>query len=224
MIDVFIPCHEKDQSKLRYCINSIRRNVIDKIGKIYICSPTGEIGYSKCISVKDSDVLPMPEISYRPNWQYQQLLKIFQKVTTDLYLVVDVDTMFIKPVKFFENNKPVFWITHPQDHKPYFEFAKQIGVNKKLNDSFISDFMLFDRGLIRKMISDVDSFLDLFKLTSQDCHFSEFETYGNFALDNYFVKTTSKKQLAKHTDWSESEIVEEIVNCKENTLSLHTWS
>ena len=76
----------------------------------------------------------------RVGWYEQQFLKMeYSKICkNDYYLIWDSDTIPIKPVKMFDNNKPIFDMKK-EHHSPYF-----ITLDKLIpNLNFIKKFFYF---------------------------------------------------------------------------------
>lgn len=122
-IDVLIPAIEKDLATLPHVIDNIRRYVKHPIGSIYIVSPVSSkirklCSLKNCIFVNERSVLPLTkdEIHYqssrwnRSGWLYQQLLKMNGDsiVKAKHFLVMDADTVMIKPHTFLVEGKTVF--------------------------------------------------------------------------------------------------------------------
>jgi hypothetical protein len=127
MFDIFIPCAQKDYNKLPYVMDAIRRNV-DFGGVIHVSIPfeVEKYQYSDVVFHHDMDVLKIDKSlwSFRPSWMYQQCLKLFQEVTSDTFLVVDCDTIFNRPVSFYEGDKMIWHTGWVQHHLPYFEYGR----------------------------------------------------------------------------------------------------
>ena len=82
--DVFIVSAPKDHNKLPYVIDSIRTNLCDSCGEIIVVSPTPiDIKIEGVKQFRDEEVLTIQRnlIPHRPNWIFQQFLKLFQDVT-----------------------------------------------------------------------------------------------------------------------------------------------
>jgi hypothetical protein len=246
--DIFIPCIDKDWFKLPYVITSCLKHL--KPDNIYICSPKLDVlGVTDLINrfplenlsfLHDEYIIPNCEslkqnITFRSNWIFQQFLKLCQNVTpNDYFLSVDADTIFCKDLQMFGlNDKPNWFYGWEQHHQPYYDFMKnEFGIEKVLPHTGIGDIGFFDKRIVRKWMngSTVEEMLmQLGNKMTPNYHFSEFETYANFAYGNYnYVKLDQKsfgKRLDLGEDWTETEINKKVVefdgHCE--TLQLHSW-
>lgn len=138
----------------------------------------------------------------RSNWYFQQFIKMAYafEASFDNYLVWDADTFPLKPLNFWENKKYLFSISD-EFWKPYFETINRLfngKVSKKVSSSFITEHMMINKHIMRSMIKDIENndrlkgqvFYEkiLYAINSNDiCFsgFSEFETFGNYAMSNF---------------------------------------
>ena len=168
-------------------------------------------------------------------------LKMLQDVTkNDNFLIIESDCIILKDLKFFENGKTIFYLGREQNHNPYFEFnSKLLGIGREFNHTFISEFMMYDKKVVRHLIEksnckNNDEFLEkIYDLTNSSCHPADYELYGNF-----FYKYHNNNFSYQHLDffwdgrdktdinpnWSDSEILNIIENNKnKQAISFHTW-
>jgi len=221
--DVFILLHPKDMSVLPYCINSIVRYVRPKVRKITVVSEKLYPELKKIFEkhnvsfLKESFIFPgfkitdMEKITYngedRRGWYFQQFLKWEIARTTDAehYVVVDADTVFIKPINFIKDNKYVFYRSN-QYNRPYFEtYKKLFGYLPEREQSFISNFMIFNSEIVKKIIFKIEKKYNNKKKwyeivleninRSEQSAFSEYETFGYFASKHYPDLFLSKPAL-----------------------------
>lgn len=139
--------------------------------------------------------------TYRTGWYFQQFLKLawaLNNNSSEWYLTWDSDTIPLKNIHFFDNQKPVF-IKKYEYNKPYFETIHNLLNLEKQNDfSFISECMLFNSAIVKEIIYKIESndnfsgeqFFEkivhsLVKTTNSYCAFSEFETYGTYVTQTY---------------------------------------
>ena len=105
--DLVVLCHPKDYVKLEFCISSCLRFSNPKPDGIYIVSPD-EIRSEDIIHIHDDDAINIKkeDIKYRrPNWIYQQLIKLCQDFTkNDHYLCVDSDLVFNRTIFYLHEN------------------------------------------------------------------------------------------------------------------------
>lgn len=252
MFDIFLACAPKDFNKLPYVTKSIVDNVRG-FDKMVICSPVdvppdiqARIPYA-FYNYLDQTLLPGVDRSkwnYRPNWHFQQYLKLFQLVTSDWYLTWDCDTIACREISFYENGKPIYYYGWEQNHAPYFRFQeKMIGISRVGPHTFISDLNFIYRPIIREILENNGYTLESFiqkaqSITGPNCYMAECELYGSFAWEYHSDMFVFKKLEQKPFDgrihksentgyvYSEKEIESAINENKDkgyDTLSLHSW-
>ena len=131
-------------------------------------------------------------------WYYQQFLKMqYSAICEDeYYLTWDGDTLPCKPFSMFKDGTrtPYFDMKY-EYHQPYFTTIEKLlpGMKKCLGKSFISEHMLFNTDMMKKLIQRIeanDSIPGTYfweKIINaiepeniSKSSFSEFETYGTF--------------------------------------------
>lgn len=134
-------------------------------------------------------------------WYYQQFLKMsYANLCKDkYYLAWDGDTVPVRPVELFCGDVPYFDMKR-EYHRPYFDTIQKLfpSLNKVIEKSFISEHMVFDKEIMRKMLTNIetaeylsgDTYCEKILrcvgregLTSNS--FSEFELYGTY-VETYF--------------------------------------
>ncbi len=133
----------------------------------------------------------------RTGWYFQQFLKMAYSYISpyEFYVSWDADTIPLKQVNFFDSyNKPVFSLKD-EYNKAYFETIYSIfGIEKKIEKSFICEHMIFNKEIMREIISKISEcnplnywFDNIIANISKDAlkasGFSEFETYGTYVLE-----------------------------------------
>ena len=108
--DIFLACAPKDFLKVPYVVASISK-YIQGYDNIFICSPV-DIPFAIMSKIPvmvytylDENVLPVVSRdgwAFRPNWCFQQHLKLFQNVTKEWYLTIDCDIIINRMLPFFE--------------------------------------------------------------------------------------------------------------------------
>ena len=244
--DLFIPVAPKDEIKLPYVIEYANKHLKHK--KIFVCSPhniSNRVIDSNITYINDKDVLDVPDrsfISFRPNWIYQQFLKLFfNQSESEYYFALDADTIITKPLPLFEKEHPIWYYGWKQNHFPYFLFNKKFfNLDKSLNHTGIGDLGLFNKKIIQTFLNYTGTKTpgQLLKAigskTNVVFHFSEYETYANFCNtyypDLYIFKhleqQNSGRDLNLGQDWNQKDITSVIENNKntnKSILSLHTW-
>ena len=247
-IDIIVTATEKDLAILPYTVQSVRSNVKHPIVDIFIISPDSDkiksfCDKTKCKYLNEDTILPITkkDIDYsvkgndRSGWLFQQLLKLNgdEICSQEYFLVVDADTVFIKPHVFLCKNKTLFSYSD-EYHLPYFKaYHKLLGEEPKSCVSFITHHMLFHKtklNALKRKIENTNSLLwysaiiDNIDKTEMSA-FSEYETYGNFVLSNYPHST--KMEYWFNLSLSRSEIAE-ISRLAEKTryktLSFHSYN
>ena len=205
-IDIFIPAIEKDILALPLVIESARKNILHNINKIYVVSNSERISEiciaTDCIFIDENTVLPITknDINYKVNgldrsgWIFQQLLKLYgdSVCESESFLVLDADTIFVRPTIFTYGQKTIFYFSDEFNVTYYRTFEKLL--HKKIRNirSFVSHMMLFNRdvlqefrGIIEK-IHEVPWYIAILESMEKNhmVAFSEYECYGNFFLQN----------------------------------------
>lgn len=214
--DIVIPYHSKDQPILKWSVNGIRRHL--DAGNIFVVAHrkcANEISANGAIFVDEESVVEGLSIHSHPSrrwgWYFQQILKLgmADHVTSEYYIVIDSDTVFLRPVSFFKEGKPFY--TYATEHfPPYFEvFEKMLGFSAHREYSFVSHHMVMNCELIREMRSRFKEFqpwyLNIVKYVlpqkpwSCESQFSEYETYGH-----YLKKYHPQEVNMRHLKWSNS--------------------
>lgn len=244
--DLFIPVAPKDEIKLRFVIEYANTHLKHK--KIYVCSPhkiTDKVTDSSIEYINDRDVIDVEDksfISFRPNWTYQQFLKLFFNFSqSEYYFALDADTILIKDLQLFEDEHPIWYYGWEQNHFPYFLFNKKyFNIDKSLSHTGIGDLGLFNKQ-ITKTFLNYTGCKTAEELLRSVCnkmnvvfHFSEYETYANFANTHYtglyrfkHIEQENKgRDLNQGENWSVQDIKQTIDNYKNSNksiLSLHSW-
>jgi hypothetical protein len=251
-IDVIIPCVEKDLPILELCIKGIKENG-HNVRRIIVVSKNrltnsaewfDESNYPFSFQdIKNALINNNPkrqkelESTKRTGWYYQQLLKLYTHFTipniSPNVLILDSDTIFLKPVYFVNEHDAAIFNTHKQYHQPYFDHAVKLVPNfRKVHPrSGITNFMLFQKPVIERLFSSVENlhkktFWKIFcnLVDTADLSFagaSEYEIYFNFALscsDQFSIKTL------KHRDLRYINSIDRYKKANFDSVSLHAYS
>lgn len=171
LLDVVIPCHEKDKHMLDMIILQAKKNVIN-IGDIYVISDGILTNQAKYVDEKKfpftkkqvaleifgnekdaQQFIDSPET--RIGWLYQQLLKwyIFQMIPgiSSNVLVLDADTLLLKPIRFLDENNNGLFNVGDEYNGPYFEHARRVLGLRRVFPQFsgICHHMVFQRPVIK---------------------------------------------------------------------------
>lgn len=202
-IDVLIPAIEKDLGTLPHVIDAVRKFVNHPIRDVIIVAPRKQrildlCSYKGCRFVDEDTVLPITkkDIHYqsktwdRSGWLYQQLLKLSGDTicTSKYYLVIDADTMLIRPHVFKVGSKTVFYCRNWSQNEYFKTYTKLMGRNRSARLSFVTHYMLFERSKVKQLKQAIESrhnrswYSAIIRSMnkSKQFAFSEFETYGNF--------------------------------------------
>jgi len=242
--DILLPCAPKDIPRLKYLIPSIENN-LEGFNKIYVVTPDPELVTKDVIAVSDKDILDIDHLQFkwRPNWIKQQYIKMFQDITDqDLYLTIDGDLLFNRPMAMFEGDKPIIWMGWEQNHRPYFNFQEvMLDLPRLYPHTFINDMNFFSKKIIREMLTcnnySVDSFIaKSVEVISKDCFPGEPEIYGQYVHryhpDMYVFKQAKSRSIGRYVptidgiSWTDADIEAEIEHMRNqdfDLFTLHTW-
>lgn len=250
-IDIVIPVIDKDAETLRAVIESAKKYIRHPIGSFYLVSPQNSPVIksialeTNCIFIDEAilvDSSPQ-KIQYmcnginRAGWAYQQLLKWSgaKFCKNRYYLVIDSDTVFIRPQAFEYNGRIVF--DHCDFiHKPYFEaFTRLFGIKPKSTVSFTTHHALIDTELMQEIFEYIENkhnkpwhkaVID----TIDQKHKSSISDYDNYGL---FVTEKHPETMAIRY-WANLSLQrDELVNLRKlekrfsrlyNTISFHSWN
>ena len=225
--DVLIPSSSREVSFLPCVVSHIRKNIVG-CDCIYIV--TKQKNHSKIHkTVKDKFYQVIDEdrliegLSYqevykyidslygiwsarRTGWYFQQIIKYafaLSNYANKYYLTWDADTLPLRPLTFFDNDRPYFTIKR-EYHPPYFETSMRLcSIGKKVDYSFIAEHMLFNTFYVKQLIHDIQNVGgdEFWKCIIRACdikdpkgsYFSEFELYGNYCTEKYPTKYKTRR-------------------------------
>lgn len=240
LYEVVIVAAPKDYNKLPYVVQGAWQKLVPKPAKVRVITPDGIKGEG-WVAHTDNGVLPYDrsKFRYRPNWIYQQFLKLFQDVSsTDWYIVLDADLIVMRPLEVFRGNQGVFFVADKRMHEPYFTYGeKMIGVGKVFEWSFIADFMLYNKDIILEMLQstglDLWEFLDKSaEIIEYGCCPAEQELYGSYVTanhpDSYVIQglrhcVSGKQDGAKWTQQEIDMVIRYAAHDDVDVLSIHSW-
>ena len=211
-IDVLIPAAEKDVDVLPYTIDGVRRNVRHPISNVYIVAPESrrirDVCRSKaCEFVEERQVAGRDPNSIhvevngidRSKWIYQQFLKLSGDsiVSRSHYLVVDADTVFVRP-QVFERKGRIIFNYSDEYYQPYFDMYRRLLHETAVSPvSFTSHQMLFEVELLRELRSRIQEanacawqeaiLKNLDRTEMSGC--SDYDTYGQYVFSHYPART-----------------------------------
>lgn len=247
-IDIVVPTVEKDLDVLPYSVAAIKKYIRHPIGMIYIVAPVSKkiedfclkedcqyIDERSVLSIKKSDIHFKINGLDRSGWFYQQFLKWSGSrfCSNKNYLVVDSDTIYVKPQVFEYNGKIVFNCSD-EYHKPYFDiYERLLGQKTSFPFSFTSHQMLFNVDILNEMKSRIEShtkmkwYMGILSNTEKNkiSGHSDYETYGQ-----YFYSIYRKHMIIEY--WYNLSLPRtELVNfdfakqyLQYKSISFHSWN
>lgn len=247
-LDIIIPVINKDFDVLPHTLEGIRNNLKHPVGDILIVAPkeSSIISFCKknwCKFIDEDTVFPFNkrQIKYlvdgidRAGWLFQQLVKLHgDKLSSQKhFLIVDADTVFIRPC-IFEHRGKIIFNQSDEFHKPYFDlYERLLGEKPKSALSFVCHSMLFEKKKLWQLKRKIEkihnkkwyeAIIDELD-TKQFSAFSELELYGNFILSyypskmirEYWFNITLPKEKLKNLKALEKQFSD-----KYKTISFHT--
>jgi len=159
LIDAVVPYHPKDRDLLPWCLNGIRNNLDEVSRVLVICNKECRVDVERVGGIfVDEEFVGDLTVDSHPHprwpWYFQQILKLGAAdiVETDYYLIVDADTVFLKPVSFFNGKGKPFYAPASEYHRTYFETFRQIlGFHAQREYSFTVHHMVYNRHLVKEM-------------------------------------------------------------------------
>lgn len=143
-------------------------------------------------------------------WYFQQFLKMAYalRCADARYLVMDGDTVPLRPLRFREGGKSVL-LYKGEYYPPYFAMIEKLfggEIQKSTEFSFIAECMLVDTAIMREVLRRIEDnqalgegsfYVKILNAVEKKgmagCDFSEFETYGNYVHTKYRDSILLKK-------------------------------
>lgn len=254
-IDVVLVTHPKDKETLDLAIDGIR-TYGENIGKVFVVSCEKLTDKAEWFDealypfTKDDVALEIgkgdPKAAkeffnwggHPVGWYYQQLLKLYAAyVIPDIssnILVLDSDSVFIRPVKFLnKNNGGMFCISRRSGTKPHYcSHAERMlpsykRVHPELNS--VNHHMLFQKPILDGLFKEVEKHhkMPLWKVFCRAVDTnrkwgsgSEYELYYNYALNHY--PEVSLRELQRRSSGSLNKI-DLYKSLGYELLSFHTY-
>lgn len=169
-IDIVIPCCEKDTQILDACIAGAKANIAN-VRRIIVVSPER---YSDEAEWYDETLFPfqkgdvadelgLDSKSSRIGWYFQQLLKFYAPITipgiSSNVLILDADTIFLKPVNFINQEGGGLYAHDTRIHHPYFDHMDRLipGFERAFPKlSGICHHMLFQKDVIIHLLETIE--------------------------------------------------------------------
>jgi hypothetical protein len=170
LFDILIPIGPRDYKEIvDIMIEHTKKNILG-YRNIYIVAYDSTIEYEGCMTINENifpfnkeliDTMIGP--TNRLGWYLQQLIKLYAGITIpgilNTYLVIDVDTIFMKPTAFFnEEGKPLY-NTGDEYHPAYFNHMYYMlpSLTKVTQPSGICHHMVFQTHILREMFEKVET-------------------------------------------------------------------
>jgi len=216
IFDIVIPIGPNDIGLIYMHLEYTKKNIIG-YRNIYLLCYDPTIDIHGCITI-DEKLFPFTIETVRKfhgklnrnGWYLQQLLKLYAgKIIPGIlerYLVIDSDTLFLKPTVFIENNKCLYNFGK-EHHKPYFDHMLKLDkdlIKVDTNKSGICHHMMFETKYVNELIHKIeenhnDTFYNVFlKMVTEvnSSGASEYEIYFN-----YILKYHSDKIKIRELKW-----------------------
>ena len=204
-LDVVIPVASTDTSVLPLTVEGLRRNLAHPLGKITVVTQADSEAHRVaaqlgCEVVDEEKVVPVrrTDIEYRvepwdrSGWLLAQFLKLSAETlsTEDHVLVIDADTVLIRPQTFTYRGAVVALVSE-EYHLPYFEAYMALLKEKPLSRvSLIAHQTVMNRRTLADLKALIErrrgcpwwqAILDVCDFSELSC-FADYELYGNYAL------------------------------------------
>jgi hypothetical protein len=167
LFDIVIPVGPNDINVIDNMIKHTKKNIIG-YRNIYLVSYDPNIVFEGCITI-DENIFPfntalidnLINSKERSGWYLQQLIKLYCSFTIknilSNYLVIDSDTIFIKPTTFFKKNIPLYNFGS-EYHQPYFNHMVKLhpSLTKQTSYSGICHHMVFQKDKLSKLFKLVE--------------------------------------------------------------------
>ena len=198
-LDIVIPIIEKDLPTLPYVIKGIRSQLMHPLGTIYLIAPESlkireaAEKYNATFILEDTVLPKFRQNPPQAGWIKQQYLKLNadQFVQSDHYLVVDADTVFVRPQVFEFEGKTIFnaHFNYTISRKVMVQRAFQL--NRLHNFCFTIHHMHIEKSKLKALKEKLEKIHQkpwqdaLNELDVPEGGFSEYELYANFVLSEY---------------------------------------
>ena len=175
VFDIVVPLGPQDAGRFRIGLPFNRKNILGH-RRIYVVAPKATL--DKLRDAASSDLILVDEAIYpfdfddlaehigatkRRGWYLQQLLKLYAGfILPDIapkWLVVDADTIFLKPTQFLYDGRAAFNIA-VENRKEYFDHAAVLHPSlRRVDERFsgITHHMMFDATAVAHLFSLVEA-------------------------------------------------------------------
>ena len=205
-IDVALLVAEKDIESFSLCIESLRKHSLNSIQDVFVIAAPNASLIEMCknygLEFVNEDRFTFPEIAYtdyatdqsRYKWLRQQFMKLSldELGEQDLILALDADQIFLND-HVFAIDGVVSIPAVVTFHEPYFRTYERLFKTPPNYISNTAHFMVFNKKHLTEMKSTIEAIHNLPWIEaifanmdfSESSSFSEFETYGHWAIGNH---------------------------------------
>jgi hypothetical protein len=200
--DIVLCLGPKDREIVSYSLASIKKYVYG-YRKVFIISKTDPkleaVFFDESnfpFSIKDvNNIINVP---LRAGWYFQQLLKLYVSFVLpellDTFVVIDCDTLFLKPITFYQDGKFLINSTTNENNLPYYEHMQRLhpSIEKMNEKSGVCHHMVFNKYILRELFDLIETrhfnplwkvFLELVDLKERGgSGASEYEIYFNYVI------------------------------------------
>jgi len=209
MYDIVIPVGPNDYSVLLKQLVYTKKNCIGYRSIFIIGAPSVQKIIESVSDViwVDEGIFPFklvdmhsyananPYESSRNGWYFQQLIKLYAGSIVpgilDRWLVIDVDTFFIKPVEFIHDDKCLYAVGTENWYHYFYHMDRLLGLRRVGPHSGICHHMIFEQKYVLEIFAKVETrglpFWRAFmsEIDKNQYHLSgasEYEIYFNYML------------------------------------------
>ena len=213
VIDIVIPCHQKDFDLLNLTIEAARKCVLNPIGQVkLITNPDFVIDlterFPNCQVLSETDFLTAEIIekiknnvpSERRGWVVQQIVKFNASLegSEQASLVLDADTILIRPRVWLDCHEVQILCISEEYHKPYFNHYELVFGDAIVPWSFVTHHQLMQKKVLKLMFggekNSLIPWLDKADFTSSSA-LCEYHTYGHWL-------TSNRPEMVSYAKWN----------------------
>ena len=195
-LTVVVPATDKDAPALALCLRYARDMIRHPLKMVCVVAPNSSAirriaAENGCTFVHEDEFLPRPAADLRTRgWVIQQLIKLIAcaRLDTSDCLVLDSDTIFLRPQVFFRRGKTLLKFSDQYEllYNPSLELL--LGTKRRFPVSFVTHHMVLNRERVALLLESIERkfnrpwFEVLIHEVNHACSvsLSEFEMYGNF--------------------------------------------
>lgn len=221
-LTIVIPAVEKDAEVLAHCLRSVRDQVTDVVAAVWVVAPESarlrqlarEAGAD---FILEDEILPRParELKTR-GWVLQQFIKFnaCHRVTTADYLVLDADTVFLRPQRFIRRGRAL--LRYSDQYELLYNRSLELifGHRRRYPVSFVTHHQVFGASLVRDLLALIEqrfgkTWWEAILHEVDQGHpvsFSEYEMYGHFIMEHPHRRNQIKLEYWRGLDRDTSEV------------------